>query len=237
MLILSDLVKGSYNFTLNVTNKQNMWAMDTVEVTVLPNPLDYYMLQVHLEGDASTFTLMEQVRAHGDSHCGTLLLRATIAFQTKLERVLQLILDDISVDYDIIIEEVRPFGPHVRVEFYAVRHDTRTPINATLAYAKLTEKGQDYYYPDSNFHFVKINMKGVLNKKTPLVAFTMCHGVCSVPAVLFRQGRVRHQDPQMQVQQILDGESHQGLPWQEGNQLWYAREFHRNATAGRGGRW
>lgn len=80
--------------------------------------------------------------------------------QRQLKRVLHLILDDIRVDYDIVIEEVRPFGPHVRVEFYAVRHDTQTPINATVAYAKLTEKGQDYYYHDSKFHFVKINMKG-----------------------------------------------------------------------------
>lgn len=65
------------------------------------------------------------------------------------------------MDYDIIVEDVRPFGPaHIQVEFYAERQDDHTPLNATLAYEKLTEKGQDYYYPNSNFHFVKIQMKG-----------------------------------------------------------------------------
>ena len=63
MLVLSELVQGTYNFTLNVTNTQGMSATDMVEVTVLPNPLDLYLLQVHLERDATAFTLTEQVRS------------------------------------------------------------------------------------------------------------------------------------------------------------------------------
>ena len=103
--------------------------------------------------------------------------------------MLKLILDDISVDYDIIIEEVQPFGPHVRVEFYATRHDTHTPINATVAYAKLTEKGQDYYYPESNLHFVKINMKGMLLKmKGGLLCYHMVR-VCVLVCQLACSGR------------------------------------------------
>ena len=74
-----------------------------------------------------------------------------------------MILDDIDVDYDIIVQEVQTMEAHVMVEFYAVRGDNHTPMNATVAYMKLTEKGQDYYYPNSNFHFVKINMKGIVD--------------------------------------------------------------------------
>ena len=61
-LVLSDLVQGTYNFTLTVTNNQNMAASDTATITVLPNPLDIYSLQVHLEGDATTFSVTQQVR-------------------------------------------------------------------------------------------------------------------------------------------------------------------------------
>ena len=75
--------------------------------------------------------------------------------------MLSLILDDIDVDYDIVVETVRPIGPHIQVAFYAARHDNHTPLNATVAYMKLTERGQDYYYHNSDFHFVKINMKGM----------------------------------------------------------------------------
>lgn len=75
--------------------------------------------------------------------------------------MLSLILDDIDVDYDIVITKIQPFDPHIAVEFYAIRRDNHAPLNSTLAYAKLTDKGQDYYYPNSNFHFVKINMKGI----------------------------------------------------------------------------
>ena len=64
------------------------------------------------------------------------------------------------MDYDIIVEEVHAFGSYVSVEFYAVRRDDHTPLNATVAYEKLTAMGQDYHYPNSNFHFIKIAMKG-----------------------------------------------------------------------------
>jgi len=64
------------------------------------------------------------------------------------------------VDYELKMLTVQPFGAHIQVEFYAVRKDNHTPLNATVAYEKLTDKGQDYYYPNSDFHFVKIKMKG-----------------------------------------------------------------------------
>lgn len=103
--------------------------------------------------------------------------------QRQLERVLSLILDTIDVDYDIVVEEIRPVGPHIMVEFYALRRDNHTPINATLAYMTLTEKGQDYYYPNSNFHFVKIHMKG-----TCLCLWLFADEVLwfSMPVALFR---------------------------------------------------
>lgn len=69
-------------------------------------------------------------------------------------------LADIAVDYDVLIQDVRPMGPHLQVEFYATRRDNHTPLNATRAYQKLTKLGQDFYYPNSKFHFVKITMKG-----------------------------------------------------------------------------
>lgn len=59
-----------------------------------------------------------------------------------------------------MVVEVRPLGPRTQVEFYAVRADDQSFMNATLAYNRLTDKGQDYYYPRSNFHFLKISMKG-----------------------------------------------------------------------------
>lgn len=74
--------------------------------------------------------------------------------------MLSLILDDIDVDYDIIVEEVQSLGAYIRVEFYAVSRDDHTPLNATVAYEKLTAMGQDYSYPNSNFHFIKLAMKG-----------------------------------------------------------------------------
>lgn len=74
--------------------------------------------------------------------------------------MLSLILDDYDVDYQITVVEVMPLGPHTLVEFYAMRADNQAYMNATEAYFKLTDKGQDYYYPHTDFHFVKINMKG-----------------------------------------------------------------------------
>ena len=80
--------------------------------------------------------------------------------------MLTLILADYDVDYDITIVQVLPFGPHILVEFSAVRADDHSYMNATQAYYKLTDKGQDYYYPHSNFHFLRINMKGMSELST-----------------------------------------------------------------------
>lgn len=104
--------------------------------------------------------------------------------QKQLERVLSLILDDVDRDYIIKVVEVRPFGPHILVEFYAVREDDHQVfMNATQAYFRLTDKGQDYYYPNSGFHFVRIDMKGmyaVAHTHTP--SHIMLHSiVCRLP--------------------------------------------------------
>ncbi len=69
------------------------------------------------------------------------------------------------MDYAISVVAVRSQGHNTLVEFYAspttpTTAAAATPINATVAYNKLTELGQDYYYPNSNFHFVDIKMKG-----------------------------------------------------------------------------
>lgn len=85
--------------------------------------------------------------------------------------MLGLILDDMNVEYDIMIQEVLPIGPRIRVEFYASRRDNHKPLNATVAYGKLTERGQDYYYPNSNIHFVKIDMKGTMIMPTSTYSF------------------------------------------------------------------
>ena len=61
VLILSDLVNGTYNFVLTVTNKNREHSKDNVTLMVLANPLDPYMLQVHLEEDASNFSKADLV--------------------------------------------------------------------------------------------------------------------------------------------------------------------------------
>lgn len=60
-LILSDLVNGTYNFTLVVANKNQETAWDNVTVRVLSNPIDEYLLQVYLEGDIAQFSLVDEV--------------------------------------------------------------------------------------------------------------------------------------------------------------------------------
>ena len=118
--------------------------------------------------------------------------------QRKLERVLGLIMDDIAVDYKIVIEEVRPFGPHIQVEFYAIRQDNHTPMNATKAYMKMTAKGQDYTYPNSNFHFVRIRMKGLVEAIEFSVAVELTLSLLhSMPAALLWPRVLRQKDPQM----------------------------------------
>ena len=60
-LILSDLVNGTYNFTLKVTNKNGESAQDNMTLRVLPNPIDKFLLQVHIEGDISQFSQVDEV--------------------------------------------------------------------------------------------------------------------------------------------------------------------------------
>ncbi len=60
-LIVSNLVNGTYWFTLKLTNKNGEIAEDSVMVTVLPNPSDRFLLQVHLDGDITQFTQVDVV--------------------------------------------------------------------------------------------------------------------------------------------------------------------------------
>lgn len=61
VLILSGLVEGTYNYTLTISSNQGVVASDAVSINVLPNPANGYLLQVHVEGDASTFSVAKQV--------------------------------------------------------------------------------------------------------------------------------------------------------------------------------
>lgn len=61
VLTLFDLVEGIYNYTLTVTSKMGMVASDEVTITVHPNPVEDHLLEVDIEGDASSFTLADQV--------------------------------------------------------------------------------------------------------------------------------------------------------------------------------
>ena len=67
-------------------------------------------------------------------------------------------LEDQETDYDVIIEQILPFGTHIMVEFYAVNQLTNTYLNSSVAYKTLIENGQDFYF--SKFHFIKVDMKG-----------------------------------------------------------------------------
>ncbi len=67
ILVVSGLVEGVYNFTLTVTNRNNLSATDTVMVTVFPSPMLRYMLQLVLEVDrvasnsTNSFTVTDKV--------------------------------------------------------------------------------------------------------------------------------------------------------------------------------
>lgn len=58
---MSGLVQGTYNYTLTITNRQGMVSEDTINVQVLPNSMDDYLLEVHLDGNASIFSVIKQV--------------------------------------------------------------------------------------------------------------------------------------------------------------------------------
>ncbi len=59
-------MEGTYNFTLTVVSRDMVAASDSVSITVLPNPMDNYILMVEIEGEASIFTLADQVSREGD---------------------------------------------------------------------------------------------------------------------------------------------------------------------------
>lgn len=69
VLVVSGLVVGVYNFTLTVTNRNNLSSSATVVVTVLPPPMLHYMIQLVLEldrkdlNDSNAFTVADKVSA------------------------------------------------------------------------------------------------------------------------------------------------------------------------------
>lgn len=60
LLVLSGLVEGTYNYTLTVTSTTGTVGSDTATLRVAPNPLDDFLLQVHVAGEAATFSLAKQ---------------------------------------------------------------------------------------------------------------------------------------------------------------------------------
>lgn len=56
VLLLSNLINGSYNFSLTVVNKNNKRSTDSVTLTVLSNPFDKYIVEIHLNMDIWNFT-------------------------------------------------------------------------------------------------------------------------------------------------------------------------------------
>ena len=71
--------------------------------------------------------------------------------------MLNLILKESSKEnYVITFQGVRPHGPYVMVEFYAKNFKGEL-LNATEAYDRLTQKGQDYTL--MSFHIVTVEMK------------------------------------------------------------------------------
>ncbi|CAI8031979.1 Dyslexia-associated protein KIAA0319-like protein [Geodia barretti] len=132
VLILSDLVNGTYNFTLRVTNGQGVSASDAMVLHVLANPHDRHIIQLHLDADISNFT------------------RADLK---DLGKYLSLTLDDYTIQFQGVYES----HPHTVVEFYAVDTRTDTFMNVSDAWRKLTENGQDYRV--LRYHIVHVDMK------------------------------------------------------------------------------
>ena len=56
VLILSNLVNGTYHFVLTITNRNSQKARDNVTLTVLPNSNERDILQVFVEDDPWKFT-------------------------------------------------------------------------------------------------------------------------------------------------------------------------------------
>jgi len=136
VLILSNLVNGTYNFVLTVTNKNGQKASDNVTLTVLPNPNERDILQVYVEDDPWKFT-QEDLHDLGDS--------------------LSLMLNNHEEAKKIVFQGVYPDEANVMVEFYATNQGGDRVLNATNVYEKLTAQGQDYYF--TRFHIIGVEMK------------------------------------------------------------------------------
>jgi hypothetical protein len=132
VLILSDLVNGTYNFTLHVTNKQGVMASDMMTLHVLANPNDHYIVQLHLDAPISNFSRSDL---------------------QDLGKYLSLTLKDYTIRFQGVYES----PPHTVVEFYAVDTATDTFMNVSEAWQMLTENGQDYKI--LHYHVVQVDMK------------------------------------------------------------------------------
>lgn len=133
VLVLSNLVAGSYHFTLTVTNKNKQKDSDTMSLTVQANTMDPHVIQIYLEGAISNFTEADKV---------------------QFGKALALMLEDTGIS--IMFQGVRASGPLIMVEFYALTSGGQ-PVNATEGYLKLTTEGQDYHF--TRFHIVRVDMK------------------------------------------------------------------------------
>ena len=69
ILILSNLANGTYHFTLTITNQNKEKASDNVTLTVLPNPHERHIIQVHVEEDPWNFTQDDLVCGRGKMSC------------------------------------------------------------------------------------------------------------------------------------------------------------------------
>ena len=69
ILILSNLANGTYRFTLTITNRNKEKASDNVTLTVLPNPHERHIIQVHVEEDPWNFTQDDLVCGRGQMSC------------------------------------------------------------------------------------------------------------------------------------------------------------------------
>ena len=56
VLMLSNLINGTYNFTLTITNKNDQSATNHVLLRVLPNPHEKDIIEIHLSLPIWNFT-------------------------------------------------------------------------------------------------------------------------------------------------------------------------------------
>ena len=86
VMVLSNLVNGTYNFTLHVTNSLGESANDSMTLHVLSNPFDHFIIQLHLDTEISNFTRADMASLF-PVLCTSTLINAhstTFAFKTLM---------------------------------------------------------------------------------------------------------------------------------------------------------